>query len=64
MDRANRPSMRSAIFLTRQDLYALIQYLSERMAADMECDAQIDRRLGRVLDKLQRARKRAEERWP
>lgn len=64
MDRANRPNMRSAIFLTRQDLYALIQYLNERMATDMACDAQIDRRLGRVLDKLQRARKRAEERWP
>lgn len=62
MERISHPAKRTAVFLTRQDLYLLTSYLAEWLADDEKAGVRPHKRLVRVKDKLERAHQRAVER--
>ena len=62
MERSSHPAKRTAVFLTRQDLYLLTSYLDEWLVDDMNAGVRPNKRLVRVVNKLKRAHQRAEER--
>jgi hypothetical protein len=62
MEQIRHTAKRTAVFLTRQDLYLLTSYLAEYIADDMKVGVRPNKRLMRILDKFERARQRAMER--